>query len=253
MITNPQLPPKKGYVEVIDSNGNHVYKPTQSMLQEMEFKQEITDMSASVKTFLGNESYASDQNAIEMRYAVQLFAKTIEDDPTMMQIASVYPEYQVDTAYKTKDVFKYGVNSVGDPQLYQVLQDHTSSAQYTPDTATSLYKKIGVSDDGVAVWVQPLGATDAYMAGDIVIHKDKKWTSDIDNNVWEPGVYGWSEVEGESGGSSEDVPEFVQPTGADDAYNKGDQVMYNGSKYESLIDNNIWSPTDYPSGWKLVD
>lgn len=48
-------------------------------------------------------------------------------------------------------------------------------------------------------------------------------------------------------------PEFVQPTGAQDAYMIGDKVTFNGEHYESLIDNNTWSPADYPSGWNKVD
>ena len=42
-------------------------------------------------------------------------------------------------------------------------------------------------------WVQP-DSTNPYMAGDKVMHNGKTWVSDIDGNVWEPGVYGWSEV-----------------------------------------------------------
>lgn len=52
---------------------------------------------------------------------------------------------------------------------------------------------------------------------------------------------------------SEDVPDWVQPTGAHDAYQRGDKVRYNGNVYESLIDGNVWSPDAYPAGWqKLV-
>ncbi|MBD0822657.1 carbohydrate-binding protein [Aestuariibaculum marinum] len=52
-----------------------------------------------------------------------------------------------------------------------------------------------------------------------------------------------------------EIPVFVQPTGAQDAYNTGDQVHYpteNDPVYESLIDDNVWSPTDYPQGWQQV-
>ena len=52
---------------------------------------------------------------------------------------------------------------------------------------------------------------------------------------------------------TEKYPQWVQPTGAHDAYGKGDGVTYNGVKYESLIDANVWSPDDYPSGWSLVE
>ena len=48
------------------------------------------------------------------------------------------------------------------------------------------------------------------------------------------------------------IPEWVQPTGSHDAYNVGDKVIFEDDVYESLIDNNTWSPTDYPQGWELI-
>lgn len=47
-----------------------------------------------------------------------------------------------------------------------------------------------------------------------------------------------------------EFPEWVQPTGAQDAYNKGDKVTFEGKHYMSLIDGNIWSPAAYPAGWE---
>lgn len=49
----------------------------------------------------------------------------------------------------------------------------------------------------------------------------------------------------------EEWPEFVQPTGAHDAYMTGDQITFNGQHYVSLIDNNTYSPETYPQGWQL--
>lgn len=48
------------------------------------------------------------------------------------------------------------------------------------------------------------------------------------------------------------IPEWVQPTMAEDAYKIGDKVIFEGKVYESIIDSNTWSPTDYPQGWKLI-
>lgn len=135
------------------------------------------------------------QAALEMRKALQMFVGTLDVETQldkMLEIPSVFPAYEVGRAYTTKEVFSYGVNSVGDSQLYQVLQDHTSAEQWTPDTATSLYKKIGIAEDGTPEWVQPLGASDSYNKGDKVSHNDSIWVSDVDANVWEPGVYGWT-------------------------------------------------------------
>lgn len=50
--------------------------------------------------------------------------------------------------------------------------------------------------------------------------------------------------------SLDEWPEFVQPTGAHDAYKKGDKVTFEGKHYISLIDANVYSPAAYPAGWK---
>ena len=81
--------------------------------------------------------------------------------------------------------------------------------------------------------------------------------------MWEPGVYGWEEVTASTGGGgggttepetppAETIPDFVQPTGAHDAYKKGDKVKFEGKVYESLIDANTYSPSAYPAGWKEI-
>lgn len=49
-----------------------------------------------------------------------------------------------------------------------------------------------------------------------------------------------------------EITEWTQPTGAHDAYQTGEKVSYNGKTYESLIDNNIWSPDAHPAGWKQI-
>lgn len=134
---------------------------------------------------------------LELRKALQFFLRTLDVDTQaedMMTVATVFPAYEVGKTYKVKDVFSYGTNSVGDPQLYQVLLEHTSSEEWTPDTANSLYKAIGVTEEGYPEWVQPIGTTDAYNTGDIVSHNDALYKSTVDANVWEPGVYGWEVV-----------------------------------------------------------
>lgn len=47
------------------------------------------------------------------------------------------------------------------------------------------------------------------------------------------------------------IPEWEQPDSTN-AYMTGDKVIYNGLVYESVIDNNVWSPEAYPAGWKLI-
>lgn len=68
------------------------------------------------------------------------------------------------------------------------------------------------------------------------------WTPDVSSSLWK--VYGISE---------NGIPEWSQPVSASDAYMTGDDVMYEGVHYRSLIDNNVWKPTDYPQGWEVIE
>lgn len=78
--------------------------------------------------------------------------------------------------------------------LYKCLQTHVSQETWNPAAAHSLWAKVLIPDpDVIPEWEQP-DSTNPYMMGDKVTHNGKTWVSDIDNNVWEPGVYGWSEV-----------------------------------------------------------
>ena len=130
----------------------------------------------------------------QMRKALQMFAATLNEEQAM-EIAYVYDSWTIDKSYAVGDYLIYGENNVGDPQLYKVVQAHTSQANWTPDIALSLYDAIGLDDFGYPIW--------------------------------------------------------SQPTGAHDAYNKGDVVNYNGILYKSLIDNNTYSPDTYPAGWEI--
>lgn len=139
------------------------------------------------------------QMTLELRKALQMFLATLDVETqaeAMVEVASAFPAFKVGKAYKVKDVFRYGENAVGDAQLYQVLQDHTSAEEWSPDASPSLYKAIGVTEDGYPEWVQPLGASDAYNTGDIVSYNGTLYESTIDGNVWAPDAYpaGWSEV-----------------------------------------------------------
>jgi hypothetical protein len=134
------------------------------------------------------------QGVEQLRRAVQMFAQTLSNEEAM-EIATVYPKYEVGKSYKANEMFTYGTNDVGDEQLYRVVQDHTSQADWIPSGTASLYEPIGLNSAGYPVW--------------------------------------------------------SKPSGAHDAYNKGDIVDYNGTLYESLIDGNVYSPDEYPSGWKV--
>lgn len=134
------------------------------------------------------------QIAEQFRKALQMFAACLSDEQAM-EVATIYDPWKVGKDYSVGEFLTYGENGVGDPQLYKVVQAHTSQADWLPDATASLYVAIGLDEKGYPVW--------------------------------------------------------SQPTGAHDAYNKGDIVDYNGTLYQSLTDGNVYSPNSYPDGWIL--
>jgi hypothetical protein len=109
----------------------------------------------------------------------------------------------IDTYYMDLEVYEVGKNYIigdsfmYDNKAYEVIQAHTSQANWIPSELPALYKYKSLS-------------------------------------------------------TGSNIAEWVQPTGASDAYNIGDQVTYNGSTYESLINANVWSPVAYPAGWQQI-
>ena len=125
--------------------------------------------------------------------AVQLFAASLDDEKAM-EVATIYDPWAVGKSYSVGEFVTYGENSVGDPQLYKVVQAHTAQADWTPDTAVSLFVAIGLDEKGYPVWSQPTGAHDAYNTGDIVDYNGTLYQSRIDGNTYSPEAYpaGWT-------------------------------------------------------------
>lgn len=110
------------------------------------------------------------------------------DDSTALRMREFYPLWEAGQDYTAGFRLRYG------GLLYKVLQAHTSQETWAPDAAPSLFAKVLIPDENVIPeWEQP-DSTNAYAKGDKVTHKGKTWVSDVDNNVWEPGIYGWIEV-----------------------------------------------------------
>lgn len=115
--------------------------------------------------------------------------RDLATDEQALAVPALYPAWRSGVTYTAGQRLLY--NSV----LYKVLQDHTSQETWTPDAAPSLFAKVLIPDENVIPeWEQP-DSTNPYMKGDRVKHNGKTWASDVDNNVWEPGVYGWTEVQ----------------------------------------------------------
>lgn len=59
-----------------------------------------------------------------------------------------------------------------------------------------------------------------------------------------------SETEPTEPTEPDEYPPYKQPTGAHDCYNTGAKITFKGEKYTCLIDGCVWSPEEYPAGWK---
>lgn len=122
--------------------------------------------------------------ARKFREFIEKMSANATDEEALDNIMA-FPKWEVDRVYFLDERVRYK------DVLYKVLQQHTSQEDWTPDVAVSLFVKVSIEE--YPDWVQPQGAHDAYNKGDKVTHKEKHWVSDVDNNTWEPSVYGWTE------------------------------------------------------------
>ena len=127
--------------------------------------------------------------ARHLRETIERLAEENLTDEEAVQNVELFPSWDGNgRSYAVGDRVRY------EGDLYSVLQAHTSQSDWTPDVASSLFAKVLIPDPEVIPdWEQPL-STNPYMTGDKVRHVEKIWVSTIDDNVWEPGVYGWEEV-----------------------------------------------------------
>ena len=105
------------------------------------------------------------------------------DDADALEAVSLYPAWASGTAYEVGQRIRRGGT------LYRCVQAHTAQDGWEPGAVPALWTAVSLEE--WPAWVQPTGAQDAYNTGDKVTHGGRRWVSDCDGNVWEPGVYGW--------------------------------------------------------------
>ena len=136
------------------------------------------------------------EQAHAIREAMDVAGASLTEEMAL-ECVRLYRPWEVGRKYEIDEFLTYGENSVGDPQLYKVITAHTSQADWTPENSSSLFKAIGLDDEGYPVWSQPPGAHDAYNTGDIVNYNGTLYRSKIDGNVYSPDAYpaGWEVYE----------------------------------------------------------
>ena len=123
--------------------------------------------------------------ARKLRAYIEKAAISLSDEDAL-EAVELYPAWKPGTAYEVDERIRHeGI-------LYRCVQAHTSQTGWEPPVVPALW--IMVSLDEWPEWIQPTGAQDAYRIGDKASHNGKHWVNDVDYNVYEPGVYGWTEV-----------------------------------------------------------
>ena len=120
---------------------------------------------------------------------VQMAQDGTLDDTTISEHPNMFSEWNENWTGKAGTILRDG------DKLYRSIHDVTTTAQNTkPADTPSMWTVVADPNEEYPTWVQPIGAFDTYSKGDKVAHNDKKWVSVVDNNVWQPGVYGWEEI-----------------------------------------------------------
>lgn len=183
-------------------------------------------------------------------------------DQTSLRMMAYYPTFEEIIGDKVKMGFKF----IYDNKMYKTIQpDLTIQENYIPCQGTeSLYARVDLEHTGAIYDPIPYDKNMELFKGkyytqfDIIYLCIKNSGQALYHNLKDlVGIYvDIVDTDGniDSQGSIEStIPEFKQPTGAHDAYHKGDLVLFKGKKYESLIDNNVYSPEVYAAGWKEIN
>ena len=187
------------------------------------------------------------------------------DDETAATVPSLFTPWKPGEAVNVGDRRYYAT------RLYKVVQAHTTQADWTPDITPALWAVLGDPgqagtlddpitaaqgmeyeygkyyfdpEDGKTYLCERIGEAEGgkiilqYLPHELIGQYFSAAESEAPEEPAEPDT-------------GDTYPEWVQPTGAHDAYNTGDIVMYNGTAYRSLIDGNVWAPDAYPQGWEV--
>jgi len=129
------------------------------------------------------------EKARALRPLIERAAASLPDEDALDGV-ELFPKWAADIAVTAGG--RYGYNG----KLYRCEQSHTTQTGWEPNITPALWTEVAKPGE-IPVWRQPTGAQDAYMTGDKVWYPDKDTTvyvSTVDNNVWQPGVYGWDAV-----------------------------------------------------------
>ena len=130
--------------------------------------------------------------AFAYREKIEAAAK-LQNDAQAAQSVWMYPLFEAGMTVSGGDRVRY------EGDLYRCIapvgEPIRLSPDWTPANAPSLFAKLLPGQEGtpIGAWVQP-DSTNPYQSGERVMHNGVLWISEMDDNVWEPGVYGWQRL-----------------------------------------------------------
>ena len=130
------------------------------------------------------------EHAYKLREMLHKASASLPDEDAL-EAVELFPLWAADTEYAADIRVRYA------DKLYRCVQAHTSQIGWEPPAVPALWTEVAKPGE-IPVWRQPTGAQDAYMTGDKVHYPtadDPVYVSTVDNNVWQPGVYGWEMVD----------------------------------------------------------
>ena len=134
----------------------------------------------------------TDADIASIKRLLMILSEAVYSSPTITQqhiddLTVITDFWVVGKAYKIGDKVDF------EGKLFKVIQVHTSQADWLPNTVPALYSAFTPAGT-ILPWKQPIGSTDAYAVGIKVTHNGLTWLNTTPANVWEPGVYGWTQI-----------------------------------------------------------
>jgi hypothetical protein len=138
------------------------------------------------------EAKELDQEVVKKLLQKQLEQMAVPDEE-IDEYASLFPPFKVGETI-TQEMFDAGpIRRQYEGVVWQMIIRHTPQLDYLPGTVPNLWGRVH-NPEVIPLWVRPWGAGDPNLkqTGDKVQWPDGTiWVSTIDNNTYEPGVYGW--------------------------------------------------------------
>lgn len=216
----------KTIIDVPGVEAKPAYDEQEEIQRYIPYTAEELDKIAKEKTDAQASAAVAAAEKLAIRLIMPKIAQSLSTDE-LMQVAAILPNWDASKTYTEDDIVRY------QQSLYQAIGE--VPANTVPDAATDKWKNLTKPVDGVAQWIQPNSAENAYDSAAVVMHDDEQWSSDEDYNMHEPGVDGWTS-------NGDDVAEWAQPTDANNAYAEGAVVRHNGKRWVSTVSGNVWEP-----------